>query len=34
MTVYGYLGHFRGKPTPTSPNGIEQILLAAIEGIL
>ncbi|RDV45249.1 hypothetical protein DOE76_08290 [Leifsonia sp. ku-ls] len=34
MTVYGYLGHFRGKPTSTAPDGVEQILLSAIEGIL
>ncbi|MEU8423235.1 hypothetical protein AB0C15_20385 [Micromonospora sp. NPDC048835] len=34
MTVYGWLGHLRGKPTATSPDGAEQILIGAIEAAL
>jgi hypothetical protein len=34
MTVYGYLGHFRGKPTASSPNGVEQIYINAVRSLL
>jgi hypothetical protein len=30
MTLYNWIGHFRGKPGPDAPDGIEQILLAAV----
>ncbi|RAO21847.1 hypothetical protein LUPAC07_01117 [Micromonospora noduli] len=34
MTVYGWLGHFRGKPTAGSPDGVEQILINALDAAL
>ncbi|MET7707469.1 hypothetical protein [Micromonospora sp. NPDC005413] len=34
MTVYGWLGHFRGKPTAASPDGVEQILSTALDAAL
>ncbi|GAA1033227.1 hypothetical protein GCM10009557_34340 [Virgisporangium ochraceum] len=34
MTVYAYLGHFRGKPTPASPDGVEQIYINALRAML
>ncbi|MEO3769280.1 hypothetical protein [Micromonospora sp. B9E7] len=34
MTVYGWLGHLKGKPTATSPDGVEQILIGAIDAAL
>jgi neutral ceramidase len=34
MCIYGCLGHFRGKPTATSPDGVEQIYLATARGLL
>ena len=34
MTVYGYLGHFRGKPYSWSPNGVEQIYINALTSLL
>ncbi|MEU1646414.1 hypothetical protein [Micromonospora zamorensis] len=34
MTVYGWLGHLKGKPTATSPDGAEQILINAITAAL
>ncbi|MFF5180447.1 hypothetical protein ACFY2Q_20670 [Micromonospora sp. NPDC000316] len=34
MTVYGWPGHFRGKPTTDSPAGVEQTLNAAIRAAL
>lgn len=34
MTVYGYLGHFKGRPGGVGPDGVEQILIGAIQSIL
>ncbi|MEU8387303.1 hypothetical protein [Micromonospora sp. NPDC048843] len=34
MTVYGWLGHLKGKPTAQSPDGAEQILISAIDAAL
>jgi neutral ceramidase len=34
MTVYGWMGHLRGKPTADSPDGVEQILIRAIDAAL
>ena len=34
MTVYAYLGHFRGKPTASSPDGVEQIYINALRTLL
>ncbi|MEU5906910.1 hypothetical protein ABZ780_21370 [Micromonospora sp. NPDC047467] len=34
MTVYGWPGHLRGKPTTESPDGVEQILSAALAAAL
>jgi neutral ceramidase len=34
MTVYGCIGHFRGRPTTSSPDGVEQILISALRTML
>jgi hypothetical protein len=34
MTVYAYLGHFRGKPTSASPDGVEQIYINTLRSML
>ncbi|GAB2923325.1 hypothetical protein GCM10027280_08020 [Micromonospora polyrhachis] len=34
MTVYNCIGHFRGKPNVSSPDGVEQILTSALRSML
>jgi hypothetical protein len=34
MTVYGWLGHFKGRPPGTSTIGVEQILIAGLTALL
>lgn len=34
MGVYNHIAHFRGKPTSTSPDGVEQLLIASALSIL
>jgi hypothetical protein len=34
MTAYAFLGHYRGKPTSTSPDGVEQIFIASLRSML
>lgn len=34
MTVYACLGHFRGKPTSTSPDGVEQVFINNLRAML
>lgn len=34
MAVYGCIGHFRGKPTADSPDGVEQIIHSALSAML
>jgi hypothetical protein len=34
MTVYGWLGHFRGRPVGSSVDGVEQILIGKLTSML
>jgi hypothetical protein len=34
MTVYRWLGHFRGRPPGTTTTGVEQILITGLTALL
>jgi len=34
MTVYGWLGHFKGRAPVTSTTGVEQILISGLTALL